>query len=45
MSNRFPPLRPQSALTRPASRALFVAAPIDLTLLAALALIVAVALV
>lgn len=38
MSNRFPPLRPQSALTRPISRALFVVAPIDLTLLAALVL-------
>ena len=45
MSNPFPPLRPQSALTRPEARALQVPAPVDLTLLAALALVVALALV
>jgi hypothetical protein len=45
MSDRFPPLRPQSALTRPEARALLVPAPVDLTLLAALALVVALALV
>ena len=43
MSDRFPPLRPQSALNRSESRAL--AAPVDLTLFAALALVLALALV
>jgi hypothetical protein len=45
MSDRFPPLRPQHPLTRRETRALQVPAPVDLTLLAALALVVALALV
>jgi len=45
MSDRFPPLRPQSAMSRPEARALHVPAPVDLTLLAALVLVAAVALV
>lgn len=45
MSNRFPPLRPQSEMTRAASRTLSVPAPVDLTLLAAFALVVALALI
>jgi hypothetical protein len=47
MSDRFPPLRPQSAMTRPArpsARALPVPAPVDLTLLAGLVFVVALAL-
>ncbi|MDZ4087406.1 MAG: hypothetical protein U1E69_11465 [Tabrizicola sp.] len=45
MSDRFPPLRPQSALTRSDSRTLPVPAPVDLTLLAALAFVLALALI
>lgn len=44
MSDRFPSLRPQSALTRVQSRALPVPAPVDLTLFAALAFVLALAL-
>ncbi|WP_155523140.1 hypothetical protein [Tabrizicola thermarum] len=44
MSDRFPPLRPQSALTRQEARSLPVPAPVDLALLAALALVAALAL-
>lgn len=45
MSDRFPPLRPQSALNVPESHALRVPAPVDLTLFAALAFVVALALI
>jgi hypothetical protein len=46
MSDRFPPLRPQVALTDTARhRAHTAPAPVDLTLMAALVLVVAVALV
>ena len=45
MSDRFPPLRPQTTLTRAESRALPVPAKVDLTLLAALAFVVALALI
>ena len=45
MSDRFPPLRPQSALTRSEARAHPVPAPVDLSLLAALAFVVALALI
>jgi hypothetical protein len=45
MSDRFPPLRPQSALTRSQTRALPVPAPVDLSLFAALAFVIALALI
>jgi hypothetical protein len=46
MSDRFPPLRPQSALTTAArSTARTLPAPVDLTLLAAFAFVVALALI
>ena len=45
MSDRFPPLRPQSDMTRQAARTLPVPAPIDLSLLAAFAFVIALALI
>ncbi len=42
MSDRFPPLRPQTALS--GSRSLRAPAPVDLTILAGLAFVVALAL-
>ena len=45
MSNRFPPLRPQSEMTRQDARALPVPAPVDLSLVAAFVFVVALALI
>jgi hypothetical protein len=48
MSHRFPPLRSQDQMmqtSRPAARTLSVPAPVDLTLLAALVFVVALALI
>ncbi|MDP3196803.1 hypothetical protein [Tabrizicola sp.] len=48
MSHRFPPLRPQDQIMlkgRPAGRTMPVPTPVDLTLFAALVLVVALALV
>lgn len=48
MSHRFPPLRSQDQMmqkSRPTARALSVPAPVDLTLLVALAFVVALALI
>jgi hypothetical protein len=44
MSNRFPPLRPQSELTRSESHGLPLPAPVDLSMLAALVFVVVLAL-